>query len=86
MPGHTLNENTDVKLYFTDYYKTTFAIGTCWIVAVSFVKYSILALYWRLFSSVKSVRIGIYVLLAIVTVWFLAFVGLERGQMFLGSH
>ena len=86
MPGHTLNEDTDHTLYVTDYYITTFAMGTCWIVAVSFAKYSILALYWRLFSSVKSVRIGIYVLLAIVTVWLLAFVGLDRGQMFLGSR
>ncbi|KAK0508855.1 hypothetical protein JMJ35_009131 [Cladonia borealis] len=74
MSGHTLNEDTDHKLYVTDYYKTIFAMGTCWIVAVSFAKYSILALYWRLFSSVKSVRIGIYVLLAIVTIWLLAFI------------
>ena len=86
MPGHTLNEDTDAKLYVTDYYKTMFAMGICWIVAVSFAKYSILALYWRLFSSVKSVRFGLYVLLAIVTVWLLAVVGLDRGQIFLGSH
>ena len=85
MPGHTLNEDTDAKLYVTDYYKTMFAIGSCWVVAVSFAKYSILALYWRLFNSVKSVRIGIYVLLAIVTVWLLAFVGLHRRQIILGS-
>ena len=86
MPGHTLNEDTNAKSYNTDYYKTLFVMGICWIVAVSFAKYSILALYWRLFSSVKSVRIGLYVLLAIVTAWLLAFVGLDRGQIVLGSH
>ena len=86
MPGHTLNEDTDVNRYLTDYYTTLYVGGICWIVAVSFAKYSILALYWRLFSSIKSVRVGIYVLLAIVTVWFLAFVGLDRGQISLGSR
>ena len=86
MPGHTLNKDTDANLYVTDYYKTMFITAICWIVAVSFAKYSILVFYWRLFSSVKSVRVGIYVLLAIVTVWLLAFVGLDRGQISLGSR
>lgn len=73
MPGHAVNEDTNANLYLTAYHKTVFITGVCWIVAVSSAKYSILAMYWRLFSSVKSVRVGIYVLLAIVTVWLLAF-------------
>ena len=86
MPGHTLNEDTDTNIYVRDYHKTMYILGTCWIVAVSFAKYSILAFYWRLFKSVKCVRVGIYVLLAIVTVWLLAIVGLDRGQISLGSR
>lgn len=68
-----------MEVYVTDFFATTFAVETCWIVAVSFAKYSILALYWRLFSHVKSVRVAIYVLLALVTVWLLAIVGSNRG-------
>ena len=79
MPGHTISEDTDMNIYLTDYFATMFTLEICWIVAVSFAKYSILALYWRLFSHVKSVRVAIYVLLAIVTVWLLAIVGLDRG-------
>lgn len=86
MPGHTLSEDIDVDLYVTDFLKAGFIMEICWIVGVSFAKYSILAFYWRLFSSVKSVRIAIYVLLAIVTFWLLAIVGLDRGQLSPDSH
>ena len=86
MPSHTLNEGTDLDIYVTDFYKTMFIAGICWIFAVSFAKYSILAFYWRLFNSVRSVRLGIYVLLAIVTIWLLAIVGLDRRLISLGSR
>ena len=79
MPNHTLSEDTDMNRYATDYFTTMFVTEICWIVAVSFAKYSILTLYWRLFSHVRSVRVAIYVLLAIVTVWLLAIVGLDCG-------
>lgn len=46
-----------------------------WCLAISSVKYSILAFYWRLFASRKQARKVLYACLIVVTCWIVANVG-----------
>ena len=56
----------DVSAFF----KTIFITEVCWAVAIWIVKYSILAFYWRLFSTNRKLhRVIIVVLTAFVTCW-----------------
>ena len=56
--------------------KGLFISELCWTFIIWMVKYSILAFYWRLFSTNRrSIRIIIWVLAAAVTIWGVAVVG-----------
>ena len=48
-----------------------------WCLAISTVKYSILAFYWRLFSTRKRARKALYACFGVVTCWMVAIV--SRG-------
>lgn len=50
-----------------------FISEVCYTGVITTVKYSILALYWRLFKATQ-IRIPIYILTAMVTCWGLAVV------------
>ena len=53
----------------------------CWTVVIWIVKYSILALYWRISSeNRRSIRPIIWVLAAIVTAWGVAVVGIRPSH------
>lgn len=55
--------------------KTIFISDICWEVAIWVARYSILAFYWRLFSTNRRlVRVVIWVLTALMTCWGIAVV------------
>ena len=64
------------------YAKVLFTAEICYTLTITFVKYSILAFYWRLFN-VSTIRLPIYILTAITTGWGIACVS---GYSFSNQH
>lgn len=56
------------------YFQGLFAAEYLYTFSIVFVKLSILALYWRIFGSLNSTRIPIWILSGIVIAWGIAVV------------
>ena len=72
--GHEIESLAPFKIVLFE--KGLFISELCWTFIIWMVKYSILAFYWRLFSTNRRlIRITIWVLAAAVTIWGVAVVG-----------
>jgi len=61
-------------LQLTLFLKTYLPAAVCYATTISMTKLSILAFYWRIFNSQKSIRLPIYVLTLVVICWNIAVV------------
>lgn len=59
---------------YTLYYKATFTLEFCWILAAALIKIATVAFYWRLFGQALGKRRIMAVLAALTIVWGLSIV------------
>lgn len=62
--------------FVTHFFKNLFVGEILYTLTLCFAKFSILAFCWRLFGSTVSIRLPIYILGSLVTLWSIAVVGL----------
>ena len=78
-------ENEDIENILQLYVKMATITKACWILVIWIIKYSILASYWRLFSTNRRLtRIFIRALAVFVTCWGIAAV--RSGPLLLGGN
>ena len=65
---------------FSQFMKTYLAGDVIYTATLAFSKYSILALYWRIFGQASKVRLPIYILAALVSGWFLEVISLPLAS------
>ena len=63
--------------FVTPFFKNLFVGEILYCLTITFAKFSILCFCWRIFGSTKSIRLPIYILSGIVSMWTLAVVSLS---------
>ena len=79
--NYGLGRHVDLRnpAVITNFLKTYLPAACFYATSVAFTKLSILMFYWRIFKTVKQIRLPIYILGAIVIAWNIAIVSLHAN-------